>query len=62
VVEFLKRFKNLDAINNSKLIPDTIKKIALTKDYILYKTLLTEVVKTFVNGTTALQNENRIRN
>ena len=58
VVECLKRFKILDAINNSKLIPKTIKKNALTSDYILYKKLLTEVVKTFVNGTLTLQNEN----
>ena len=58
VVECLKRFKILDAINNSKLIPKTIKKPALTSDYILYKKLLTEVVKTFVNGALMLQNEN----
>jgi len=60
-LKFLKRFKNLDAINISKLIPKTSEKIALTYDYILYKKVLTEVVKRLVNRAMSLQNKNRIK-
>jgi hypothetical protein len=55
-----KCFKHSDTRIISKLIPQSLSKIALTDGFVLYMKLLTEVVKRVVNRVLSLQNKNRI--